>query len=363
MPFQQILPRSLCLMLALGLCAETAAAQESTQALQDALKRNDAAAAMALASDLYSRSEAENDHTAAGFAAYVKAGLLEQDADFSGAAKAYADCADHYESLNSAAQSIQCEYSSGLAHLSAYQDGKAMSALKSTARRLEAIGQDRSAMASKVYLTLAEETLPPKTQRGAKAQGKRLEAAAYADKSMRALTAAGQNETEFYAAAAFMKGMALDDAEDFPEAVKAYETAIRIYAAQPNTSPEELKSMQARLSIAKFGQSGKTSDNTHDVRGPDGEMITLTIKKKRKVRVPRINNNQMVDGARARAQITLGADGRVASLTIQESDPDPKFGEALEKGMKTWVFTPPEGVAPQDIPPFDYSMIFYVSRR
>jgi TonB family protein len=348
------------------LMTNLASAQDTNdrvEELQTALRQNQTDLALELATALYETSDDENDHTTAGFSSYVVAGLLEQKTEFVDAARAYEDCSDHYNTSNSHAQSIQCQYKSGLAYLAGAQHGRAIDALKSAGNSLEELGQERSALASQVYLTLSTEIRPPKLDRGRGANRLRLSSVAYADKSLAALAATGQNGTENHALALYTKGLALEDAESFEESSQIYAEAVDIYSNVPDHSDEVLRNMQSRLSIAKFGATDETEQDTLDVHDNKGRIITLEIDQTKDVRTPRIHGNQMVDGARVRAKITLADEGSVEQIDILESTPSDDFGEAFEKAVKEWIFTPPDGVSSEDIPPFEYSMIFYVQRR
>lgn len=348
------------------LMTSVAAAQgtnDRVEELQTALRQNQTDLALELAIALYETSDDENDHSTAGFSSYVVAGLLEQKNEFVAAARAYDDCSEHYDVSNSHAQSIQCKYKSGLAYLAGYQKGRAIDALKSASNNLEEIGQERSALASQIYLTLSTEILPPKLDQGRGANRLRLSSVEYADKSLAALAATGQNGTENHALALYTKGLALEDAESFEEAVQAYTEAVTVYSNLPDPSDDVLRNMQSRLSIAQFGADDESEANRVDVYDGTGQAITLKIDKTRNVRTPRIHGNQMVDGARVRAVITLAEEGAVDQIEILESIPSEEFGEAFENAVKEWVFTPPYGVSSEDLPPFEYSMVFYVKRR
>lgn len=348
------------------LMTDFAAAQQpsdNVEALQTALRQNQTDLALELANRLYETSDDKDDHPTAGFSAYVIAGLLEQKDEFVEAAKAYDDCSEHYNLSNSQAQSIQCKYRSGLAYLSGYQRGRAIDAFKSAANSLEAIGQDRSALASQVYLTLSTEVLPPKLDRGRGANRLRLSAVEYADKSMSAMAATGQDHTENHALALYAKGMALEDSETFEGSAQAYADAISIYSALPEHSAEILRNMRTRHSIASFGANDDDERDTIDVLHNSGQTVTLEIDKTRHVRNPRLHGNQMVDGAQVRAIISLAADGTVDQIEIVESIPSDDFGDAFKDAVSKWVFSSPDGMSSADIPPFEYSMIFYVKRR
>lgn len=331
--------------------------------LQTALRQNQTDLALELATALYETSDDESDHSTAGFSSYVIAGLLEQKNEFVAAARAYDDCSEHYDVSNSHAQSIQCKYKSGLAYLAGYQNGRAIDALKSASDSLEEIGQERSALASQIYLTLSTEILPPKLDQGRGANRLRLASVEYADKSLAALAATGQNGTENHALALYTKGLALEDSEQFEEAVQAYTEAVTVYRNLPNPSDDILRNMQSRLSITQSEAEDESEIDTVDVHDETGQVITLEIDKTRTVRTPRIHGNQMVDGARVQAVITLAEEGSVDKIEILESIPSEEFGEAFANAVKDWIFTPPDGVSSEDIPPFDYAMVFYVKRR
>lgn len=348
------------------LLADFAAARnvdDMTAKLQVALKQGDASLALDIANDLYDISDKSDDYQSAGFSAYVKASILEQRKDYLAAAKAYNQCGHHYSKISSAAQSIQCQYKSGLAYLAGHKKGQAIDALKSTARSLEKIGQDRSELASQVYLTLSTETRPTKLDRSRGATRKRLEAAEYANKSITALSAIGQDKSESYVSALFSKGLALEDAEKFEGAVESYEEAIALYSKIPDHSDELLRNIRSRLSISSFEAQDSPKESSLDVSISNGETITLTIEKTSRVKHPRINENQVVDGARVRAQIQLTEGGKVDRIDVLESMPNPEYGDAFKKAVKKWKFVPPEGISSEDVPPFEYTMIFYVKRR
>ena len=139
--------------------------------------------------------------------------------------------------------------------------------------------------------------------------------------------------------------------------------AVSLYEAYPNVTQDELRTIRSRLSIARL-DSGETEDNdTLDVRDADGNIITLSIKKKRKISIPKVRGNQRVDGSRVLAQITLGEGGKVSQVSILESTPTADFGEAFQKGVKRWIFEVPDGVDPTTIPPFNFSYVTYFRRR
>lgn len=357
---------SLCLALLFGLITNAAVAQDlvqQTRALQSALQNSDVPLAKSLAADLQAASLEAGDYEIAGYAAYVRGGIFDSENAFANAAEAYEACYEAYDAMGSAAQAIQCHYKSAQAYLSARQSGKAVSTFKKTANMLEDIGQEKSALASQVYLTLAEEVRPQKLERSPKARSQRRQAVTYATKAIAAMEGSGMTERAEFPAAYFLKGIALEDSQKFDEAIQAYEMAIELYEDSPNMSEEELRTLRSRLNIVRADAGQLSNDNEMDVRDANGDMITLTYKKKKSVKIPRVNGNQVVDGSRALAKITLGEGGKVKDIEILESTPTADFGEAFTKAAKHWVFTPPEGVDPTTIPPFNFSYVTYVRRR
>ncbi|GLQ21997.1 TonB family protein [Algimonas porphyrae] len=347
------------------LWAHSGAAQTPSahmESLQTALRQNDMDRAMKIATALYQQSDQSDDHERAGYAAYVMAGLLNQTDDRLAVAETYEDCAKHYAADDSLAQSIQCDYQSAQAYLEASRKGQAVSKLRGIAKQLERIGQEKSMLASQVYLTLAKQTLPAKTKRGSAAQRERRDAAAYADKALIALRASDQDKSQTYAATLYLKGLALEDAEEYPEAVEAYESAVSLYRSLPDSNDDELQSLQARLSIARAGGKSSPRKDAIDVVDQDGRIVTLSIKKRKRIRSPRINDNQIVDGARASVAITLDSDGAVETVTVVDSRPSHEFGDAMQTAIESWTFIPPQGVNPEELPAFEYSTVFFVRR-
>lgn len=347
-------------------CAEVACAQsqaELSSQVESALQRDDLAAALLASGKLYEMHIAENNIEGAGRTAYSRAKILEARSENLEAGSAYKLCAEHFKDLNALAQSLNCKYDSGLAYLSGGKKGTAIDILKATAKDLEEIGQAKSGLAAKVYLTLAEEILPPKLDHKRAANRTRNSSAKYANLAMSALDALGENSSELYASALLIKGRALEDSEKYDQAALAYTEAVDLYESLPNGSPDILENIRSRASIAMSQSKGGKSDNTLDVLDNDGNKITLTVDKKRKVHFPRIDRNKLVDGARVKALITLEADGKVETIEILESYPEEEFGAAFEKAARKWIFNPPDGVSASEIPPFEYGMNFYVQRR
>ena len=339
-----------------------AESQDSLRAsLEQALTGNDLGAALVISADLYDAALAENDAAGAGAAAYSRAEILTAENTPDEAAKAYELCEDHYQSIGAAAQSLQCAFKAATAFQSASRPGTGLDKLQAVARELEAIGQERSGFAVGVYLALAEATLPRKLDRLDGAPSKRRRVIDYCENAMTALEAVGQTESELYASALLLKAEAQEDLKEYAPAQATYEAFIALYQSLPNHSEETLENAYNRYHIVGFEIEG--SSNTITVADKDGGEITLTIQKKRKVRSPRVDGNKLADGAHANARITLAADGRVDTIEILTSEPNPKYGEALRQGVKHWRFIPPDSVSAADIPPFEYGIVFYMTRR
>lgn len=331
--------------------------------LQAALTGNDLPGALEISGRLYDAALAESDASGAGAAAYSRAEILTAQNSHEDAAKAYEQCEAQYRNVNAAAQSLQCALRAATALQSAGKPGNGLDKLQDVARELESIGQDQSGFAVGVYMALAQATLPPKFHRLDGARSKRERTIAYTEKTMRALEAIGQSESEHYASALMLKGEAQEDMKDYEGAAASYKAFLELYPTLPNASDEVYENAVNRYHISQF-QLDEDEDNTLTITGKDGEEIVLIVESKREVRAPHEGKEtRLADGASVEARITLKADGRVDNIEILSSEPNEDYGEAFEKGVKHWRFIPPEGMSGLDVPPFEYSMIFYVTRR
>ena len=99
------------------------------------------------------------------------------------------------------------------------------------------------------------------------------------------------------------------------------------------------------------------------VKTKSGDEISLQIDMGKSGRFPKLNKNQLVDGARASVEVTLNEDGTVAKASVVESYPAPVFGESLKDAILTWTFVLPDGVSGLDVAPFEHDRVFYVRRR
>jgi len=342
----------------------SAQSQESLRAeLQAALTGNDLDAALDLADRLYNTARAENDAAGAGAAAYSRAEILTAQNAHEDAARAYEQCEDQYRAISAAAQSLQCALRAATSLQSAGKPGNGLDKLQDVARELEDIGQDQSGFAVGVYMALAQATLPPKFHRLEGARSKREKTIAYTNKTMRALEAIGQATSEHYASALMLRGEAQEDMQDYEAAAASYKAFLELYPNLPNASESVYENARNRYQITQ-SEMDDSEDDTFTVTGKDGEEIVLTIERKREVRSPRAGKEtRLADGASVRAKITLKADGRVEDIEILSSKPNEKYGESFENGVKHWRFIPPKGVSGTDVPPFEYGMIFYVTRR
>ncbi len=331
--------------------------------LQDALNRNDTVAALHISQTLYDAAMVVDDDASAGAAAYTRGELLLIFDDEAEAAVAYELCQQHYRSIGAAAQKLQCAYKAGAAYSSSGRPGKGLDILQSAARELEDLGQERSSLAANVYLSLAKATMPSKLERIGRGTGaKRRNAIRYAERAMEAFEATGHKNSEMYASALYLKAETLEQMKDFAEAAIVYEAFIDLYETLPNHSEDVLFNATTRYDIVS-GASDRSENDEFSVVTKDGREIILEIKNRRAVRFPRIDGNKLVDGASVQAEVTLGADGRPETIEILLSHPDDAFGEAFEDAVKHWRFTPPEGISPEDIPPFEYGLVFSIERR
>lgn len=343
--------------------ASLANAQDLQTEMTLALERGDNDTALAIANTLYETSVVEKDEAKAGHAAYAKAQIFGLKNMAEKSAKAYKACAKHYWSNQNAAQSLQCQYQSGLTFYESGKHGRARDTLKDAAKKLESIDQERSALAANVYLVLSKATLPGKFDHSKGAASKRIEVVKYLDKGILALETTQQDETNVYLSALYLKGLALEDAEKFPEAAAVYKDVLVASESISATPKDFIKKTSTRYNIARAQSSKKGTSKTLIVDDIHGNEVELKIKKGRTVKTPKLNRNQMVDGASVNAQITLAANGSVKDIEILESIPNPNYGEAFAKAIKTWKFIPPENVSGENIEPFEYGITFSVKRR
>lgn len=359
--------RVFILLFAMIFFASSALAQNQAQLsekMRASLELGDMEAALTSADALYALTVEQNDLAAAGSASFARAKILASINRHVDAGDAYRNCADHYASQNAMGQSLNCKYEAAYSYLDGGKKGTALNELRDNLKELERIGQEESGLAVKVYILLAREILPPKLEDRVDSQADRKRSVDYADKALSALDKMGKTESELYASALFIKGVALEDAKKYDEAVPVYENAIEIYKKLPNRDKAFLDNAITRLNIAKNGKDRiKRPGNSVTVADKAGNDVILTIKKKKKIRTPRVDRKKMVDGARVRALITLNEDGSVANIGILESTPEKDYGEAFTKAVSTWKFTAPAGVSLSDIPPFVYGLTFSVYRR
>lgn len=359
--FRFILPLSLSVMLGGTAFAQSKA--DLTSQMQIALKSGQADVAMEKAIALYTLALKDNDNKTAGQAAYTQGKIHEMKFFAKDAAEAFERCYEHYRTENALAQALSCQQDAGLNYIKAGKKGTGVTLLKDTVKTLETIGQEKSGLAGLVYLNLSKEVLPPKLKRRDGAEKARKDSVKYSDKALAAFEANGQQRSKYYASALFAKGLALEDQKKYEAATDAFQQAVDLYKTLPDKDADVLKNAKARLNIVKHGAGQKSNDNIHTVRDVTGKKIDLIIKRKKRVKSPKVNKNQMVDGARVKAEITLNNDGSVATIKIIESTPNAAFGEAFAKAVKTWTFTPPEGIQAEDIPPFKFGSTFSVYRR
>lgn len=331
------------------------------QKMQSALQAGQNETALDIAETLYEQSVDQKDLQMAGYAAYAKAQILELQNDAGGAAEAYEDCAIYYGKAKAVAQSLQCQYQSALAYNSIGKTASAIELLKEAGEELDAVGQEKSELAANVYLLLSKLVLPSKLDRFGVA--KRKSARTYAEKAMVAFKALGQENSQNYVSALYYKGLALEDDEQFEAAASSYKQAMDIYAKIVGDSDETYDNLSARYRVTVASTYDDDRDEMVPVEDVNGNTFELEIKKKRKIKFPRINRSQLVDGAWVAAKITLSAEGGVSEIKIVESEPSVEFGEAFVKSVKKWKFSLPENVSGEDILPFDYRVTFYVTRR
>lgn len=319
--------------------------------------------ALTLAEELYLTSKKEKNNAEAGYAAFAKAQIFSLKNQTLDAAKAYEQCGESYAKAGSAAQSLQCKYQSGLAYSDAGKNASAIDVLNDAVKELEKIGQDKSALAANSYATLAKVMLPSKLEDRQSARDKRLATIDYAEKAMQALEATGQSETLLYTSMSFQKGVAYEDMQEFEAAEAAYKATLDLTKTRPQTPEDFQRFLETRYSIVRYQTADKEERKTVSAYDRDGNEILLKWKKRRNVKIPKIDNQSYVDGASATVRLTLDANGKVSEVEIVKSAPSADYGEALAKAARKWVFTPPDGLSGLDVAPFDYGMTFSVRRR
>lgn len=319
--------------------------------------------ALALAETLYETSKKANDRSQSGYAAYAKAQIFAMKNQTLDAAKAYEQCGEEYAKAGSAAQSLQCQYQSGLAFSDAGKDASAIEVLESAAKELEKIDQDKSALAANTYATLAKVMLPSKLESRQAAKNKRLATIEYAEKAMRALEVTGQDNTLLYTSMSFQKGVAYEDMQDYEAAKSAYRDTLKLTKSRPDTPEDFQQFLETRYSIVNYQTKDKADRERLPAYDRAGNKIELEWKRKRRVQIPRVDNSSYVDGASATVRLTLDAEGKVSDVVVLDSAPNEIYGEALSKAAKKWAFSPPEGLSGLDVAPFEYGMTFSVSRR
>lgn len=338
-------------------------ADELANTLQSQLEERDLDMALDTADRLYQVRLSQGARADAGAAAFTKGYIYGAQNKSLESAKEYDLCDKHYAAVGSAAQSLQCRHKAGVAYSAGGKKGLALERLKSTAAELESIQQDKSGLATMVYLSLAGEILPPKFDRLNGAESERRAAITYADKAMTALSAIGQNQSDHFASALLLKATAFDDLKEYNRAVPVYEGLLALYTELPSATDEMRQKIYSRLSIARSEAGLSDDDDTVTVMDLNGEKHVLKIHQRKKVSYPKINRNQKADGAYVRAVITLKTDGEVESIDVLESEPDEKYGEAFVNAVRKWKFELPEGISGGDIQPFSYGMTFYLKRR
>ena len=331
--------------------------------MQGALKTNDNKAALEYAESLYTFHKSLDDYAGMGQAAFSKGKILDFIGESLIAGHAYDDCTQSYEKIQSDAQALQCQYLSAQAYSVAGKSATALDRLEDSVQKLESFDQGKSQLAANVYLSLANEVLPSKLKRLRGASSRRKDSVEYADLALQAFEANQQTQSIPYGTTLYIKGNALEDLEKYDQAKESYAAAINVFKNQNNFPESDLENAMIRLSIVSKLAEGDDGNETINVQDSGGNEILLVIDKKHKVQFPRVNRNQIVDGAKVRALITLKKEGAVDKIEIIQSSPDPAFGKAFKKAVKKWEFLPRKDISTNDIPPFEYGMVFFVTRR
>lgn len=331
--------------------------------LQSELSGNDLDSALQTARRLEDLRLEQGEYEDAGAAAFTIGHIHGTKGDRQDAALAYDDCAAHYRDAGALPQALQCAFRAGAAYAEAGRHATAMQRYTDTINTLESADQHRTGFAASVYLARAKAVLPSKLRRLKGATQKRKAAISDAESAILALDMSGLRQSEHYAAALMLKGTAFEDLREYEAAIPVYKSLLDLYEETPALSRAQIPYILSRLSVVQHEASGGDSAKSVTVALPDGKEIDLAINRRDRVQMPRLHKNQLVDVASVSARIKLAADGSVADIEVLDSFPAPEFGEAFEKGVRTWTFIPPDGVSASDIPPFPYGMTFYVKRR
>lgn len=354
---------SLCIMSSFSLTVSAQTSPDLKIEIISALELGETENALALAETLYNTSKKAKNYTQAGYAAFAKAQIYDMKNMPLEAAQSYKQCGSEYGKAKSDAQSLQCQYQSGLAYISAGRTATARDVLKDAAEGLEQIGQGKSALAANSYLALSKTSLPGKIADNPSVNGKRKATIEYADKAIIALKTSGLDNTQKHLSALYLKAIALEDLQDFEAASAVYKKTLNLAGDISDTPDAFINKVETRYNITKSQIMSKKDRKHISVLDASGAKVELKIKEKRGVKIPRLNKNQIVDGASVGARLTLGENGSVTNIEILESIPHEDYGKAFEKAVITWKFIPPEGVSGLDIPPFNYGMTFSVKRR
>lgn len=159
-----------------------------------------------------------------------------------------------------------------------------------------------------------------------------------------------------------LEGRMYDGLAEDEAAREAYMRAREIYFAAGDAYVSQVEDIDLRMRTLR-AEAGRGKSKPFTAKTLDGREVDLKIKKRRNVRFPRLEGNLMVEAAKVDVLVTLGPDGDVAKIDVLKSSPDAVFGEAVKKAMLTWRFTATDETPADEILPFTYGMVFYLSPR
>ena len=359
----------LAMSVATVMCAAALAqsASYSTQkadyesALNAALSANALDRADDAGRKLFELSRENDDAETAGRIAYTMASIAALNDSANEVPVWFDRCAEQYQQLGAPAQRVDCIHKAALSYRGLGRFGTAQSRLETAETVLADVGASRTSVAAMVFADLAESYTPLQFAVGARADADREKVLDYAKRAREIMQDQNQTETFFYAMLRAREAVALEDLNRFDEAVEALAEAVEIAAPHPEAA-DLLPDLRRRLAFLAAASANENSGNdTVSVAGAGEREIPLSVKQTRRISYPRSNRTAAQYGL-VRTRITLDERGKVADIDILESIPEPAFGEATEKAVKHWVFTPEDGTPPEEVPPFEYAVSFDLVR-
>lgn len=337
----------------------------SDDQIMQAIESENWETAQQLTGEAYDAAKADRRLDDAGRYAYLGGQLARQEQDYDSAARHYKNCADRYADIDSTAQSVNCLAKMADALEGASRPARALSVYKQVARELGRLGQAQSAQAGLINLRIAQNLKAPldRFARGRQARARHKEILSYLQDAGDAFRAGSATKTQPYLTTLMLEAEVLEILEDFDGAISTLEHAQVVGRGLPASEGFDPEAVELR--IATVTTRARDDDNDKgrivDAVATDGREITLTATRKLRVRYPRLKGNRIHYRGSASLLISLAPDGKVATAEVKRSLPDQSIGEAVKKAVETWSFTADDGTPADQIEPFEYTMVFYIS--